>query len=131
MLDAAPANQPPANKPIVIASAEMYPLVWRYSPPERRARLHYLTDLSYAIRVPDPLAELTLVGELPFVPFKVEDYGAFLAKHRAFYLFCLTVPKGDCVDDTTWVRDRLLSEGHTMTPVARTESGLLLQVELK
>jgi hypothetical protein len=121
----------PAGKPIVVASAEMYPLVWQYSPPGRRGRLHYLSDLSFAAKLADPLAELTLVGELPFVPFKVEDYGAFLARHGEFYLYCMTVPKGDCIDDTTWIRDRLESEGHALTPVVRTESGLLLHVARK
>ena len=86
---------------------------------------------SFAVRQKDLLAELTLVGELPFVPFKVEDYGVFLSGHRELYLHCMIVADSDCNDATTRIRDRLISEGHAVTAVSRAARGLFLHVALK
>jgi len=51
----------------------------------------------------DPLGELTLVAEQPFIPSKVVDYGAFLSKYRDFYLYCTVSADGTCDDQTTWI----------------------------
>ena len=122
---------PPPGQPIVVASADEYPALWWYSPPERRARLHYLSDLSFGVRQRDPLAELTLVAEQPFVPSKVDDYAAFLSAHRRFFLYCTIKAGVECDPGTDWIRSRLLAEGHALTVVLRTDKDLLFQVTLK
>ena len=117
--------------PIVIGSPAAYPIIWRYSPAELRARLHCLSDLSWGAKQRDPLGELTLVAEQPFVPFKLEPYDAFLAANRKFYLYCDLYERETCGDPTAWIKRRLVQEGADLTLLAKTKRDVLYLVTVK
>jgi hypothetical protein len=120
----------PAGLPIVVASPLVYPTLWWYSPPRLRERLHYLSDLAFAIRQSDPLPELTLVAEQPFIPSKIKAYRAFLAAHPEFYLYCRISRPIPCDDGLTWIKDRLVGDGYALT-VVTSETDLLVLVTPK
>lgn len=98
----------PTGLPIVVGSALAYLPTWWYAGPELRWRLHYLSDLEYAVRQSDFLPELSLVANQPYVPSKVDAYRAFLAAHAEFLLYCV----GD--ERLNWTKSRLKSEGRTL-----------------
>lgn len=123
LLEAAPTDQP-----IVVDSVLTYLPMWWYSPPDLRARLRYLTDLSYAVRGPDPLGELTLVGERRFIPNKIDEYGPFLAENRAFLMLCKVTEAGACNDRTAWVKQRLVADGYRFLPIMESNDQVLFQV---
>lgn len=123
LLDAAPAGQP-----IVVDSVLTYLPMWWYAAPTLQARLRYLTDISHAVRAPDPLGELTLVGERRFIPNKIDDYGDFIAENRTFLMLCRITEAGACNDRTAWVRKRLLAEGYHFSPIVESKDQILFQV---
>jgi len=121
----------PAGLPIVVASPFVYPTLWWYAPPELRERFHYLSDLAFAVRQIDPLPELTLAAEQPFIPSKIEAYRAFLAAHREFYLYCRINGPTQCDPGVTWIKDRLIADGYALTVVARETDLLMLATPKK
>jgi 4-amino-4-deoxy-L-arabinose transferase-like glycosyltransferase len=123
VVDAAPAGQP-----IVVDSVLSYLPMWWYSPPDLQARLHYLTDISYAVRGPDPLGELTLAGERRFIPNRIDDYGTFLSGNRTFLMLCKITEAGACRDRTSWVKQRLVADGYRFSPIIQTSDQILYQV---
>jgi hypothetical protein len=123
LLEAAPADQP-----IVVDSILTYLPMWWYSPPDLRARLRYLTDVSYAVKTPDPLGELTLVGERRFIPNRVDDYESFLAEHQTFLMLCKVTETGACNDRTAWAKQRLVAEGYRFVPIVEGKDQVLFQV---
>jgi len=98
----------PGLEPIVVASAVTYIPEWWYAPPQLRERLHYLADLTFAVRQPDFLPELSLVTEQPYVPSKVDDYRQFVSTHDHFLLYSVGVPRLE------WISERLRSEGWSL-----------------
>ena len=95
----------------MVGSAFTFFTMWWYAPQPLKERLHYLSDLDYALTRPDFLPELSLVVDQPYVPSKVDDYRQFLAGHRAFYLYCVGG------DDINPARVRLRDEGWKLVPL--------------
>jgi acyl-CoA synthetase (AMP-forming)/AMP-acid ligase II len=54
---------------------------------------------------------------------KLDDYAEFLATHRQFLLFCAGLP------NLEWVRNRLISGGWRLTPIASSGARILYQVD--
>jgi uncharacterized membrane protein len=113
----------PAQEPIVIADAVVFWPTWWYSDSSTRARLHYLSDLSYAVNQPDFLPEYSLTLEQPYGVPKLDNYREFLNSHGRFLLFCHRMPRLE------WTIDRLRSEGWRMTPIATSSRNILYQVD--
>jgi hypothetical protein len=113
----------PNRDPIVIADAVVFWPTWWYSDAGARARLHYLADLSYAVKQPDFIPEYALSLEQPYGAPKLDNYRDFLAANREFLLFCVGMPRLE------WVKERLQSEGWRLTPIASSDQNLLYRVE--
>ncbi|MBV8674714.1 MAG: glycosyltransferase family 39 protein [Acidobacteriaceae bacterium] len=94
-----------ADEPIVIANAVRFPPIWWYSDVETRAKLHYLTDLTYAGKQSGLVPEYSLALERDYTPMRLDDYQTFLADHRRFLLYCTGEPYLE------WVKQRLMHEG--------------------
>lgn len=89
-----------SSEPLVFGNTLGYiPTFW-YASPTLRSRLHYLSDLDYAIKQPDFVAEVALVEDRDFIPAKVDDYNQFVAANRSF----LVAGEG-------WLVPRLHKEG--------------------
>jgi hypothetical protein len=112
-----------AQEPIVIADASVFWPTWWYSDFSTRARLHYLSDLSYAVNQPDFVGEYSLTLEQPYGVPKLDNYREFLNSHRRFLLFCHRVPRRE------WTIDRLRGEGWRLTPIATSSRNILYQVD--
>lgn len=112
----------PEGEPIVIAGAVPFLPTWYYSDPRTRARLHYLSDLSYAVKQPDFIPEYTLTLEQPYGAPKIDPYKIFLASHREFLLYCVGFPRFE------WVKDRLIHEGWTLNSIASEGTETLYRV---
>jgi hypothetical protein len=95
----------PAQEPLVMSDALIFLPTWWYSDPSVRARLHYLTDLNYAVKQPDFVPEYGLANEEPYGAPKLDDYKEFLAAHREFLLYYYGTPRVE------WVKSRLSSDG--------------------
>jgi hypothetical protein len=93
------------GEPIVIADAVVFAPTWWYSDTASRAGIHYLGDLSYAVKEPDFIAEYALTLEQGLGAPKIDDYNQFLSTHREFLLYCVGLPRLE------WVKDRLANEG--------------------
>jgi len=113
----------PVQVPIVIADAVIFWPTWWYSDPGVRSRLHYLSDLSYALQQPDFIPEYTLILEQPYGAPKLDNYGDFVASHREFLLYCSGMPRIE------WVKTRLSNEGWQLTPIAGSGSNVLYRVD--
>jgi len=101
----------PGQEPIVLASALDYMPTWWYASPQLRQRLHYLADLSFAVRQADFLPEYSLVTNQQFIPSKPDDYRSFLSLHRAFLLYSSGTQRLE------WNQTRLLSEGWALQTI--------------
>jgi hypothetical protein len=115
----------PAGRPIVVGSPLVYFTLWWESAPTIRERLHYLSDLSFAVKQADPLPELSLIANRPFVPSKVEEYDAFVSAHDEFLLYCRVDGSDNCNDGMTWVKDRLLADGYSLIEMNKQGSEVL------
>lgn len=93
------------GEPLVIADAVVFLPTWWYSDSTTRAEIHYLSDLSYAVKNPDFIPEYALTLEQPFGAPKFDDYKEFLSTHREFLLYCVGMPRLE------WIKDRLIHEG--------------------
>lgn len=92
-------------EPIVIANAMVFSPTWWYGDSKTRAEIHYLSDLSYAVKNPEFIAEYSLALEQPYGAPKIDDYHQFLSTHRDFLLYCIGAPRIE------WTKDRLIHEG--------------------
>jgi 4-amino-4-deoxy-L-arabinose transferase-like glycosyltransferase len=101
----------PAGEPLVIADAVVFSPTWWYSDQDRRRRLHYLSDISYAVKQPDFIPEYSLMLEQPYGAPKLDDYKEFLAEHREFLLYCYGMPRLE------WVKNRLSDDGWHLIPI--------------
>ena len=101
----------PGSELIVMAGAMEFGEDWFYAPPSLRERLHYLSDLSYAVRQSDFLSELSLIADQAYVLPKVDDYRKFVSAHDRFYVYDAGIPEQE------WIMNRLLSEGWTLKVV--------------
>lgn len=102
----------PGSELIVMASAMTFGEDWFYAPSSLRERLHYLADLSYAVRQSDFLSELSLTADQAYVFPKVDDYRNFVSTHKRFYVYKAGILEQE------WIIDRLLSEGWTLKVVS-------------
>jgi 4-amino-4-deoxy-L-arabinose transferase-like glycosyltransferase len=112
----------PGSDPIVVAYALVYMPAWWYSPPELRARLHYLADPSYAVTQPEFVAELSLVANRAFIPSKADDYRQFVTAHRRFLLYSVGAAGSE------WTVRRLAAEGWSLQPIRSVENNRLYLV---
>lgn len=110
------------GEPIVIADAVVFSPTWWYSDSTMRAEIHYLSDLSYAVKNPDFVSEYSLALEQPYGAPKIDDYNEFLSTHRDFLLYCIGVPRLE------WVRDRLIHEGWDVVLIRSEGSKTLYRV---
>jgi hypothetical protein len=101
----------PAQEPIVIADAVIFWPTWWYSNPAARARLHYLSDLNYAVKQPNFIPEYILAVEQPFGAPKLDLYDEFLVAHREFLLYCYGEPRLE------WLKNRLSGDGWQLIPI--------------
>lgn len=113
----------PAQEPIVIADALVFWPTWWYSDSSTRARLHYLSDLSYAVNQPDFLPEYSLTLEQPYGVPPLDNYREFLNSHERFLLFSHRMPRLE------WTINRLRGEGWRLTPIADSNRNILYQVD--
>jgi uncharacterized membrane protein len=113
----------PAQEPIVIADAIVFWPTWWYSDSSTRARLHYLSDLRYAVNQPDFLPEYALTLEQPYGVPKLDNYRDFLNSHGRFLLFSHRMPRLE------WTINRLCAEGWRLTPIATSSRNILYQVD--
>jgi hypothetical protein len=111
-----------AREPTVVADAVIFLPTWWYSDSGTRVRMHYLSDLSYAIRQPDFIPEYTLTQEQPYGAPKLDNYKEFLATHQEFLLYCYGRPRLE------WVKERLISDGWHLIPVQSEGAHELYQV---
>lgn len=93
-----------ANRSLLQTPSSFLP-TWWYSDSTTRAEIHYLSDLSYAVKNPDFIPEYALTLEQPFGAPKFDDYKEFLSTHREFLLYCVGMPRLE------WIKDRLIHEG--------------------
>jgi hypothetical protein len=98
-----------ANEPIVVANATEFSRLWWYSDGGMRARLHYLTDLSYAGQQSGLVPEYSLMLERAYLPMPLDDYRTWLAGRRDFLLYC----SGDAQFE--WIKQRLIDDGWRLT----------------
>jgi hypothetical protein len=115
-------NAVPGDEPIAIGSAFAFFTLWWYSPPETRERLHYLSDMQFALTRADFIPELSLVANQPFVPEKVDDYRQFTATHRKFLLYCVGV------DDINPTKGHLQHDGWTIVLLQSSGEEAMYQV---
>jgi hypothetical protein len=101
----------PPGEEIVMSDALLYLPTWWYSTPAVRNRLHYLSDLSYAVKQRDFIPEYSLVYEHSIGTPKLDDYREFLATHHEFLLYYYGIPRRE------WVQDRLKNDGWTLIPL--------------
>ena len=113
----------PAREPIVIADAVIFWPTWWYSDPGTRARLHYLSDLSYAVKQPDFIPEYALTLEQPYGAPKLDNYMEFLGSHQQFLLYCSGIPRLE------WVKSRLSNDGWHLIPINSSGKEVLYQVD--
>ena len=118
----------PAGEPVVVGSPNVYMRTWWYMPSSSRGKIHYLADLSAAVRHGNPLAELSLVTNQPFVPSKVERYEDFISTNRRFLLYCQGIDR-QCEAGDDWIKHRLLAEGWSVKKIARQDDETLYEVE--
>jgi hypothetical protein len=104
-------SAPEDPEPIVVASALGFVPDWWYASPRLRPRLHYLSDLPYAVHQPDFLPEASLVKDQDLLPCRTDDYRQFLATHSRFLLYSTGSKRLE------WTMDRLRNEGWTLTLV--------------
>lgn len=98
-----------SQEPIVVASALEFSPMWWYSNSHMRSRIHYLADLRYAGQHSDLLPEYSLALERQYTPMHMDSYGAFLATHHRFLLYCYGEPQLE------WIQRRLIAEGWHLT----------------
>jgi hypothetical protein len=98
-----------SNEAIVIANATEFSPLWWYSGEQMRARVHYLTDLSYTARESGLVPEYSLILEHAYLPMRLDDYKTFLSGHQHFLLYCSGNP------ELEWIRQRLADEGWRLT----------------
>jgi hypothetical protein len=110
------------GEPIVIADAVVFSPTWWYGDSTLRGEVHYLGDLSYAVKEPDFIAEYSLTLEQQFGAPKIDDYNQFLSGHRDFLLYCVGMPRLE------WVKDRLIHEGWKVVLIRSEDSKQLYRV---
>ena len=91
--------------PIVIAHPVAFLPSAHYASAPVAARLTYLTDLPYALRLPRFTAEVSLAGDRQLLPGTIADYGPFVLKHPKFWLYVTSHPESE------WLPGRLIAEG--------------------
>jgi len=99
----------PLKEQIVIGDPFSYVPTWWYSKATDRKRIHYLSDLKFALTQNDPVPENSLALEQPFGAPPIESYKAFTEAHEEFILFCASDWR------PVWIKDRLLHEGWKLT----------------
>jgi hypothetical protein len=114
--NAGDANDPvflaaPKDEPIVMASSKQFTPTWWYTDADTRARLHYLVDLNDASHRPHLVGEYSVAIQQNYGAPRIDQYQTFLATHREFLLYC----HGD--ENLEWIRDRLATDGWTLTPL--------------
>ena len=112
----------PAQETIVIANAVRFAPAWWYADPAARGRLHYLSDLDYAVKQLDFIPEYTLTAEQQFGAPKLDSYKEFLAAHREFLLYC------DGTSRLEWVKNRLGGDGWQLVPIGSQGTRELFRV---
>jgi len=113
----------PEGLPIVIASAFDYVPDWWYAPPSLRERLVYLADPPYAARQADFLPEFTLILDRQAIPMPVSNYADYTAAHPRFLLLRSGLVR------LNWTDTRLANSGWHLTPIAKSGSDILYQVD--
>jgi len=113
----------PVAEQIVIGDPFTYVPTWWYSSAEDRKRIHYLSDLRFALMQRDPVPENSLALEQPFGAPPMDRYQDFVETHGEFVLFCA----GDWRPN--WIKQRLLDEGWILTPIGSEEERELYLVK--
>lgn len=113
----------PSSQPIVVANAYEYLPQWWYSSQAIRSRMTYLSDLSYAERQQDFVAEASVTIDRAYLPMPITDYQAFLARNPRFLLLYSGTPR------LIWIASRLKSEGWRLTTIAKSRTDTLYQVD--
>jgi hypothetical protein len=107
---------------LVVASPVEFPPFWWYADASTRSRIHYLSDLSYAKRIREPLAEYSLSVERGFTPMQMDDYVKFIEHHREFMLYTIGQSREE------WLEPRLRSGGWSLRLVVANKTGKLYSV---
>ncbi len=110
------------GEPMVIASAVVFSSTWWYSDSKLRTQIHYLSDLSYAVKNPEFVSEYSLALEQPFGAPRIDDYHEFLSTHRQFLLYCVGTPRLE------WTKDRLIHEGWNLALIRSEGSKKIYRV---
>ncbi len=92
-------------RPIAVANALQFLQTCHYGSPEVVSRIRYLADPQKAVRKPDFIAELALLGLRKWVPIKVEDYAGFLAAHASFWVY------HNSLNQVEWLIAQLAADG--------------------
>lgn len=113
------------DAPIVVASALDYASEWWYSPAAIRGRLIYLNDFPYAESQPVVfLPEFSLVLDKTYTPFPTIAYAAFIEAHPHFLLLSAGDP------NFVWILSRLTDTGWHLSPIAKSGTDVLYQVDM-
>jgi hypothetical protein len=106
VLDTTDSLYPGADdQPIAMANALQFLQTHYYGSPEVVSRIYYLSDPQKAVRKPDFIAELALLGLRRWIPIKVEDYTSFLAAHRSFWVY------HNSLNQVEWLIAQLAADG--------------------
>lgn len=110
--------------PVVMANAEDFAREWWYAPPQWKARITYLVDVSYAVKQPGFLAELSLAADRKYIPLPLSDSASFLSNHKEFLLLA------SGKEQYIWLPKRLKDDGWILSQIGRSGSDVLYDVHL-
>lgn len=91
--------------PIAVADVLAFLPTAHYAPAQVARRIHYLTDVPYAVRRPRFTGEVSLAGDRQLFPGTIADYGPFVSTHAKFWVYVVSHPA------TEWLPSRLMAEG--------------------
>jgi hypothetical protein len=97
----------PRNDDLPIAVADVLTFLpsAHYAPAQAARRMHYLTDVEYAVRRPRFTGDVSLAGDRWLFPGTIVDYGPFVRTHAKFWVYVVSHPAAE------WLPSRLLAEG--------------------
>ena len=97
----------PRNDDLPIAVADVLTFLpsAHYAPARAARRMHYLTDVEYAVRRPRFTGDVSLAGDRWLFPGTIVDYGPFVRTHTKFWVYLVSHPEAE------WLPSRLMAEG--------------------
>ena len=111
-----------SNEPVVVSDPLEFIKLFHYGPREFVSRMHYLSDVPTAVKMPDFVPELALDELKKWMPVPVEEYKSFVAMHDRFAVYNSSEPTLE------WLVAKLVADGERVDLVSQNGGVQIFQV---